>query len=255
MQTKANAQARALVTGLFNSVLAGRPASDAFGDALCHEWLPAMAAALGQAGEDADMISMRARRLLVRLGWLLEHLPRAQSIHTDLLARAIREYRADFRAFVPAMFAESATQLRHRELLDRELLDGLEVTAEGQAFRPRTLRIPMAPIAALRSTPSQVHPHDRGMSGVWKAVMLESRDRRRDEQQAMDTLTRIARLREGDRVEVTHPDGSRETWRVLRNVAASQNVLFENESTRRQGVLGVRVLASQYDAGRVAILG
>lgn len=250
----ARKEAHATLLDLFNNAIAGRPASDEFNDALCRDWLPAMSLLLKRrspASADAVIV----RRMLVRLGWLLTQLPQAEAIHPTLLDRAIRECRADWRALVPQLFAEPREQIHHAQLLDRELLDSLEVTRERHCYRPSVVRRQIAPLVSVCTTPVAVHPHDREASGTWQAVLAGSRGQRRDDDGAVDSLTRVSRLRAGDRVVMLLPGGLKETWRVLRREATRDNVLLENEGNQRQGVLGLQTMAAQLEQGRLAIIG
>lgn len=247
-------EAQATLLDLFNNTLAGRLASDEFSEALSRDWLPAMAALLrirSPAGADAVLV----RRTLVRLGWVLQNLPGADGIHPSLLDRAIRECRADWRALVPLLFAAPAIQLQQARLLDRELLECLEVTAGAHRYRPTSERRPIAPLVSVRTVPVAVHPHDREASGTWQAVLAGSCGQRREDEDAVDALTRVSRLRAGDRVVMMLPGGLRETWRVLRREASRDNLLLENEGNHRQGVLGLQTMAAQLEQGRLAILG
>lgn len=247
-------EAQATLLDLFNNILAGRLASDEMNEALCRDWLPAMAALLrAQSPASADAVVVR--RLLVRLGWVLQHLPQAEAIHPGLLDRAIRECRTDWRALAPQLFPDTKTRSRHTLLLDRELLDSLQVSADAHRYCPPFVRRPIAPMVSVRTMPTPVHPHDREASGTWRAVLTGSRGQRRDDDGALDSLTRVSRLRAGDRVLMLLPGGLRETWRVLRREAARDNVLLENEDTHRQGVLGLQTMAAQLEQGRLAILG
>ena len=245
---------QAALAEIFNSVLAGRDASDALGEALHHEWLPAMVALLNRPGASSDH-RVHVRRLLVRLGWLLQHLPRAQSIHPGLLDRAVREYRSDWRALVPLLFADAKTRQRHVDLLDGELLDSLQVDGDSQVYRPAVARRPLVPVVGVRATPAPLHPHDRSAPGPWQQVLAVSRERRHDEDKAIDALSRIAQLHAGDRVQLLRPNGMRETWRVVRCEATRDHLLLENEQTHQHGVLGRKSMATQLARGRLAILG
>jgi hypothetical protein len=247
-------EARATLLDLFNNTLAGRLASDELNEALCRDWLPAMAALL-KTRSPASADAVLVRRTLVRLGWVLQNLPQAESIHPSLLDRAIRECRSDWRALVPQLFADHKTQVRHAQLLDSELLDSLQVSAQVHRYAPSAERRPIAPLVSVRNVPVAVHPHDRQASGTWQAVLAGSRGQRRDDDGAVDALTRVSRLRAGDRVLMLLPGGLKETWRVLRRESARDNVLLENENSHRQGVLGLQTMAAQLEQGRLAILG
>jgi hypothetical protein len=247
-------EAQATLLDLFNNTLAGKQASDEFNEALCRDWLPAMHT-LVQRQSPASADAVIVRRMLVRLGWLLEQLPRAASIHPALLDRAIRECRTDWRALVPMLFAAPRLQVLHAQLLDRELLDSLEVSPDRHLYRPRVVRRAIAPLVSVRAATFCVHPHDREASGTWQAVLTGSRGQRRDDDDAIDALTRVSRLRAGDRVVMLLPGGLRETWRVLRRESARDNVLLENEASLRQGVLGLQTMAAQLEQGRLSIIG
>lgn len=247
-------EARATLLDLFNNTIAGKPASDEFSEALCRDWLPALNALISRqspAAPDAVIV----RRMLVRLGWLLEQLPNAASIHPALLDRAIRECRTDWRALVPMLFADKRQQVLHAQLLDKELLDSLQVRTDSHVYSPRANRRAIAPLVNVRTATVPVHPHDREASGTWQAVLAGSRGQRRDDDGAVDALTRVSRLRAGDRVVMLLPGGLRETWRVLRRETARDNVLLENEASLRQGVLGLQTMAAQLEQGRLSILG
>lgn len=239
---------------LFNNTLAGQPASHMLNDALAREWLPAVARLLrdqSPASPDHTLV----RRLMVRLSWLLKHLPQAESIHAALLDRAIAECRADWRALANQLYGDGRQRVRQVQLLDRELLDPLVASGNAHSYRPVFDRKPIAPMVSTRVTTMPVHPHDRSATGAWRVVLAGSRERRRDEDDAKHALARVSRLRAGDRVIMLLPGGLKETWRVLRRETTRDNVLLENENTHRQGVLGLQTMAAQLEQGRLAILG
>lgn len=238
---------RVQLIALYNSTLAGRHASAALAQGLGQRWLPSLQAWLGDDGLAGER-GMVARRVLVRLGWLLGALPQAASIHGGLLDRAIREFRAEWRDVAAQLFKDVAAAQREIELLDAELLDCLQVTAAAHSYCPPVPREP------LRRLPVPAHPHDREVAPAWQHVLSGSRARRREQSEQVDAMARVAGLRAGDRVMMVLEGGRRETWRVVRREDARDNILLESEETNRQGVLGLQTIATQLAQGRLAIL-
>lgn len=160
LNDKVVSHAHGRLADLFNSVIAGREASAAMARALESDWLPAMETLLARTDGEA-LFGMQVRRLLVRLGWLLNALPQATSIHASVLDRAIREYRADWSVLSLQLFPEVKTRLVQADLLESELLDSLHVTVTGHAYRPR---VPRAPIAAIAGVPAIRRAAPEGLS-------------------------------------------------------------------------------------------
>lgn len=261
---------RMMLAGLYNSSLAGHPASQAMHEALTLHWIPAMTALL----EREPGADIQVRRLIVRLGWLLRHLPQAQAIHAELLRRAIREFRMHWDKLAPALFGNVAEQVRNTDLLEAELLAALRTATNCTEHRSHGRRHPLHPL--LTESPAHpsahhphlehdrhanvsrphrtAHPHDLGVPAAWQSVLHGSRERKREQGTAVALMTRAAGLRAGERLLISLPGGGQETWRVVRNEPSGRHLLVENEDTRRHGVMGLKSVADQMASGRLSIL-
>lgn len=252
MDNKHNNAIAPLVVETYNATLAGLPASAALAESLRCDWLPALSALLRRDGRQGARW-LAARALLARLGWLLRHLPQASPARAELMDGVIRGFRGELDKCAPLLFMDAVHAAPVLRIVDEELIAALQT-----AIAPPGTPVPSRPLLpALRGTSvasSRPHPHDREASGVWQAVLGESRRRRRVEHDAVSALEAVAALRSGDRIALLLPGGGRQTWRVLRRETSRDNVLMENEETLRQGVLGLQTLAAQLAAGRLAIL-
>lgn len=228
----------------YNSLFAGRSVSVAMATTLRADWVPALASLLKQEGQDSTHWQ-QARQLLSRMAWLLRRLPHAQP-GSDFLLHDVRDFLQKLSHFSPVLFKHPLQRARTLQAFSDALMPMLDCLLNPQAARPQL--VPVGPLTA-RSEVAR----SEVQTASWQRVIDDSRTRKRAESDAMDSMSRIAALRTGDRLRI-NTKGRSEIWRVLRREDERANLLLVSEATDNQGVISVNLLASRLASGSIAIL-
>ena len=237
----------ARVTRTFNATVAGHRASPEMAAVLRHDWLPALALALQQGGIDGPLWQ-QARKVLQRLGWLLQRLPAATAAEIDALANVVRQFRRTFYEAAPALFPDATRRAVVLQVTDAELRAALG----GTAARARSPLVAVTPAPA-----APVRPVERPLYSVDDIIAAERQHAVQPQDpwqvQFEQRKSRVASLRPGDRLSMLTGAGV-ETWRVVRSEPARDNILLVSEDRGRQGALGLSTLVTRLEEGSLTIL-